>query len=207
MKSQYEKQKILFFSLNYNKNEKFIRFFSAQYLQCEKNVVKYISNYNLRWDNCMRKHVLKILSIAFLIISLAALTGCDAIQKLSTGKSNANACFDEFCYALSSDDYESAYAKVHPHAFPKYNDMLDMLEKAEYDFKLDFSNGIILREYYDLGMLYYDSKYDGAVYSLAYTARVGKTEVEIYAIVVDNKAGYGIYEFSVIPITLPEFKI
>ena len=149
---------------------------------------------------------LAVLSI-LLLLSTLLMSSCDVVSLWTEGDEKAAICFDEFCAALSNDDLDLAYSKAHPDAFNSKDDLASLIADIEQEFHVDFSSDISLREYYDLGMLFYDSSYGGAAYMLAYTSRIGKTEANIYATVVDSKTGYGIYEFRIELYSTPEFKI
>lgn len=153
------------------------------------------------------KRIIKIALALLLIFSVICLSSCEAIQKWAEGDEKAANCLDEFCAALSAGDYDTAYSKTHPDAFKTKDDLISMITDIENEYNVDFSLGVSLREYYDLGMLFYDSECGGSAHMLAYTSRIGKIEANIYATVVDSKTGYGIYEFEIELYSMPEFKI
>ena len=141
---------------------------------------------------------MKRIMIAITILCSMMLSGCGIIEELRSGSDASVVLCEDFCTAISSDDFNTARKYLHPDSTPSAADLKEFLSNLEADFEIDFSDGLVLKRRKGSGMTYYDSIYDGSVYELTYEIVLGGSEIDMFFTVVKNDIGFGIYAFGVI---------
>ena len=130
------------------------------------------------------KKLIALLSVIF-IISLSLVSCID-------GK-RANEEVVRFLSALEEDDYDGAYALLHPDFTISLEEEITTLEEQK---DIDFSKGIDVYKFTNVKSAHYDSRVDGSLYETTASISVDGKEGSLTLVVVDNDAGYGIYNFE-----------
>jgi len=141
---------------------------------------------------------MKRILIACVLLCAFMLSGCGIIEELRTGSDASVALCEDFCTAISSDDFNAARKYLHPDSTPSAADLKEFLSKLEADFEIDFSDGLVFKRRKGAGMTYYDSIYDGSVYELTYEIVISGSEIDMFFTVVKNDIGFGIYTFGLL---------
>ena len=99
-----------------------------------------------------------------------------------------------FLNAVGSGDTEAASEFLHPD-LPMQ--LASYLEDVEKELGISFADGITVERQTGFRYAYYDSKYGGSYYEQSLRGKVGNTQVYIRVAVVQNEAGYGVYDLGI----------
>lgn len=138
----------------------------------------------------------KIIAVLLVLCTLC-LSGCGILKELKTGMDEAFVLVEDFCTALSNDDFDTAKGYLHPDSTPKQNELSAFITKLEQTHSIDFSDGVSFERRTEAGNAYYDSAYDGSVHEIEYKMAVGGVAIDFFFVVVKNDNGYGIYSFGI----------
>ena len=138
----------------------------------------------------------KILAIILVLCTLF-LSSCGILKELKVGMDEAIVLVEDFCTALSNDDFDTAKSYLHPDSTPKQNELSTFITKLEQTHSIDFSDGVAFKLRTGTGSTYYDSNYDGSVHEIEYKIAVGGVTTDFFFVVVKNDSGYGLYNFGI----------
>lgn len=131
-----------------------------------------------------------------LILSMAFLGGCTIFQQLFAEADKANNFVEEFCFTLAYDGIERAKEYLHPEWASTKGNLEDYVEKFENENGIDFSDGVAISRRFQESLTGYNSEYGGSVYKFGISIVIGDKMINMSFMVVDNDAGYGIYDFG-----------
>lgn len=123
------------------------------------------------------------------IMCIIALPSCSGGIKRETAKATVNNFFD----AVVAEDYDKAEALLHS---DRPADLEEFFEHVEESEGLDFQSGIEIEKYTGFSSSFYDSEVGGSRYELTMKTKVGDKGVTFSIEVVENDAGYGIYNID-----------
>ena len=132
-----------------------------------------------------------------LVLMIFLFSGCGILKELKQGADDAFVLAENFCKAVSEDDFVSAENYLHPDCTPSKEELKSFISGLEKACNIDFSDGIAFKSRSWTRSAYYDSSYGGTVHEINYTMVVGQTTTEIFFTVVTNGNGYGIYSFGI----------
>lgn len=138
----------------------------------------------------------KILAI-ILVFCTFCLSSCGMLKELNTGKDEAFVLVENFCTALSDDDFDTAKGYLHPDSTPNQDELSTFIAKLEQTHSIDFSDGVVFKKRDWTSSTYYDSSYDGSVHEIEYKIAVGGVTTDFFFVVVKNDNGYGVYSFGI----------
>ena len=138
----------------------------------------------------------KILAIILVLCTLF-LSSCGILKELKAGMDEAIVLVEDFCTALSNDDFDTAKSYLHPDSTPKQDELSTFITKLERTHSIDFSDGVAFKRRTGTGSTYYDSDYDGSVHEIEYKIAVGGVTTDFFFVVVKNDSGYGLYNFGI----------
>ena len=138
----------------------------------------------------------KILAIILVLCTLC-LSSCGILKELKAGMDEAIVLVEDFCTALSNDDFDTAKGYLHPDSTPNQDELSTFITKLEQTHSIDFSDGVSFKRRTDAGSTYYDSDYDGSVHEIEYEISVGGVTTHFFFVVVKNDNGYGLYNFGI----------
>ena len=138
----------------------------------------------------------KILAIILVLCTLF-LSSCGILKELKAGMDEAIVLVEDFCTALSNDDFDTAKSYLHPDSTPKQDELSTFITKLEQTHSIDFSDGVAFKRHTSIGSTYYDSDYDGSVHEIEYKIAVGGVTTDFFFVVVKNDSGYGLYNFGI----------
>lgn len=139
-----------------------------------------------------RKSTVIILIISIPLSVCLTLLSINFISKIKDSRDFAK----EFCYSIVEDDYDSAKQMLHSDGKIKQEDLENYILKIEKKYNMDFSNGIVFKKITDYSHTAYDGEYNGSVHIFTYQIVVNDLAAEASFTIVDNKNGYGIYNFT-----------
>jgi len=134
----------------------------------------------------------KKILIIFMICCL-----CTAFLASCSGGINedeAKVFINDFFATIVSEDYEKAETFLHP---DRPADLEAFLLSVEKEKNVDFQAGIEIEKYTNFSWTYYDGSVGGSSYELTMKTKVGENTVEITIEIVQNEAGYGIYNLNI----------
>ena len=134
----------------------------------------------------------KLISI-ILIISTVFLFGCESINQVYGKIYDVRVIAEDFCLALSDDNIELAQTYLHPDSSLN-NDFGDFIAKLEGENDFDFSEGVAFLFRGEASAALYSFQYDGSPYELEYNLVIGKKEICLLFVVINNQNGWGIYD-------------
>ena len=105
----------------------------------------------------------------------------------------AKALINDFFAAIVAEDYDKAEEFLHPE---RPADLEAFLLNVEEEKNVDFQAGIEIEKYTGLSSSVYHSDVDGSRYELTMRTKVGDKKVTFTIEIVNNKDGYGIYNFD-----------
>ena len=140
---------------------------------------------------------MKKIFYTLLIFCTLFLSSCNVFKELKEGMNNALKTSQDFCEALSNDNYDLASEYLHPDSTPNKTSLESYISNLEVKNDIDFSNGVKFKRRYSFSSTYYDSAYDGSVHELGYELVIGTDNVNFFFTVVSNDIGYGIYNFGI----------
>ncbi len=140
---------------------------------------------------------MKKLITILIMLSILCLMSCSTFEQLINETNDALEFSEEFCLALAYDDIENAKEYLHPDWISQNGNFEDYILKFEKENKVDFSNGVAIRNRYDGTSTAFTTEYNGSIYELKIDVVIGNQELTLYFLIVDNNAGYGIYGFQV----------
>ena len=82
----------------------------------------------------------KILAIILVLCTLF-LSSCGILKELKAGMDEAIVLVEDFCTALSNDDFDTAKSYLHPDSTPKQDELSTFITKLEQTHSIDFSDG------------------------------------------------------------------
>ena len=138
----------------------------------------------------------KILAIILVVCTLC-LSSCGIFKELKAGMDEAIVLVENFCTALSNDDFDTAKSCLHPDSTPKQDELSTFITKLEQTHSIDFSDGVAFKRRTGTSSAYYDSDYNGSVHEIEYKIAVGGVTTDFFFIVVKNDSGYGLYNFGI----------
>ena len=105
----------------------------------------------------------------------------------------AKALINDFFAAIVAEDYDKAEEFLHPE---RPADLEAFLLNVEKEKNVDFQAGIEIEKYTGFSSSVYHSDVDGSRYELTMRTKVGDKKVTFTIEIVNNKDGYGIYNFD-----------
>ena len=138
----------------------------------------------------------KIFAI-ILMFCMFCLSSCGILKELKGGMQEATVLVEDFCTALSNDDFNTAKEYLHPDSTPSKAELYSYVIKLEQTNGVDFSDGVAFKRRNGVGSTYYDSNYDGSVHEIEYDIVVGGISKDFFFTVVKNDNGYGLYNFGI----------
>ena len=140
-----------------------------------------------------KNKIIKLFLIIMLLTSLCTLTGCKFFSKEAT---KTKTILIDFLGYLKEDNIEEASKLFHPDSsMPEtLNSILSVLENQN---NISFNDEIVIGECIDFEITAYNGQYKGKTCKLVFNATTNNKTIEIYIFTVDNKNGYGIYDFSI----------
>ncbi len=99
-----------------------------------------------------------------------------------------------FLAAVENEEYAIAVTKFHPERKP---DLESFFVAIENDKGVDFQEGISIKRYTGFESSAYNSDVDGSLYSTTAEIKIGTVEGTFSVEIVDNDAGYGIYNITI----------
>lgn len=109
-------------------------------------------------------------------------------------KDTARATISDFLTSVEAEDYDTAVSLLHPDCGV---DLKEYFEQMERENDVDFGAGIEILYYSGFKSSEYLSTVKGSFYSTTFRAKIGDREVSFLMELVDNDAGYGIYNMNV----------
>ena len=100
----------------------------------------------------------------------------------------------DFLNAVGSGDTEAASEFLHPD-LPMQ--LASYLEDVEKELGISFKDGITVKRNTGMHYAYYDSTVGGSMYEQSMNATVGTKEIYLSVTVVQNEAGYGVYDLEI----------
>ncbi len=140
---------------------------------------------------------MKRIVVIILVICTLLFSGCAVLQEMKEGTKEAMTLSNEFCSALSEGDIDAAKECLHTESTPNKSELAQYISSLEQKYNIDFSTGIVLKKATSTESAYYDSRYDGSVYSFTYNAVIGGKSTYMFFTIVKNDNGYGIYNFGI----------
>lgn len=137
--------------------------------------------------------IVKLFLILMLIISLFTLTGCKFFSESKTKTTNT---LIEFLNYLKEDNIEEASKLFHPDS-EIFNTLNRTLISIEQTNNISFKDDIVIGDCIDFEITGYNGKYKGQTCALTFNATTNGKTIKIYIFTVDNKNGYGIYDFDI----------
>ena len=138
----------------------------------------------------------KILAVLLVLCTLF-LSGCGMFKDVIGGMGEATDLVEEFCIALSEDDFDTAKDCLHPDFTPSHDNLSDYILQLEQKLNINFSNGVKFKRRTGIESTYYDSEYGGSVHKIEYKIVVGSVDTQFFFVVVKNNNGYGLYSFKI----------
>lgn len=135
----------------------------------------------------------KSLLIIILIFLMFSLTGC---KFFSESKTKTTDTLIEFLNYLKEDNIEEASKLFHPDS-EIFNTLNKTLISIEETNNISFKDDIIVGDCIDFEITGYNGKYKGQTCALTFNATTNGKTIKIYIFTVDNKNGYGIYDFDI----------
>lgn len=135
----------------------------------------------------------KSLLIIILIFLMFSLTGC---KFFSESKTKTTDTLIEFLNYLKEDNIEEASKLFHPDS-EIFNTLNKTLISIEQTNKISFKDDILIGNCIDFEITGYNGKYKGQTCALTFNATTNGKTIKIYIFTVDNKNGYGIYDFDI----------
>ena len=133
----------------------------------------------------------QILALALCLVSLFfCLTSCGG--GIDMGEAEIFA--DEFFNVVGRGDIETANTYLHPDVPLQLDSYLEDVERED---GISFANGITIERQTGFSYAYYDMRVGGSYYERSLRGKVGNTAVYITVAVVQNEAGYGIYDLAI----------
>lgn len=108
-------------------------------------------------------------------------------------RNEAKIFINDFFDAIVAEDYAKAETFLHPE---RPADVEAFILSVEEENDIDFQNGIEIEKYTNFSYAVYDSTVGGSSYELTMKTKVGKKTVTFTVEIVQNEAGYGIYNFE-----------
>ncbi len=134
--------------------------------------------------NSCKKTVICLLT---LVLLLGSLTSCIDGKK-------AKGTVEDFLSAVEAGDFETAKTYLHPERPADLSTYFGNVEATE---QVDFQSGIAITKYTGVKSSHYDSSVGGSVYETTARAKLDGKSVTITVEIVENEAGYGIYNFNI----------
>lgn len=134
----------------------------------------------------------KIIAI-ILILNALFLLGCDFYQQMQDESYKASELAEKFCFALAFDEIEKAKGYLHPDWEANNGALEDYVIQFEQVNSIDFSNGVAIKKRLRETYVMYTNK---LMYEPGIMIFVGDKKLKMYFRVIDNDAGYGIYDFG-----------
>ncbi len=135
----------------------------------------------------MKLHTKIITCLTVVVFILCSLTSC-------IDGNVAKQTIADFLSAIAAGDYDTATSHLHP---DRPADLQPYLENIEQSESVDFQAGIEILGYSSVKSAHYDSTVDGSTYMTTCRTKIGDQTVSITVEIVDNDAGYGIYNFTI----------
>lgn len=134
--------------------------------------------------------------ICILALSISMLVGCDGIDpesfdgEMRLAYSHAKIFLD----TLSGGYYDAAQNQLHPHFATRPAVIVD---RTFHELGINLKAGITDRTIIGTEYSFYSSDYDGSRFEFTILCVIGDREAKIILTVVDNDAGYGVYELTI----------
>ena len=137
------------------------------------------------------KKFLKSFCALALFFCLLATVSCGGGIDIGNAKTLIGDCLDK----IADGDISGASDCLHPDVPLQLE---SYLEDVEREWGISFADGLVIERQTGVRYAYYDSEFGGSYYGQAFRGKVGNTEVYIQVTVVQNKAGYGVYDLEII---------
>ena len=138
----------------------------------------------------MKFLIIKITVAVLLCVLVLSLTLCNG----GIRGEDAEKTVDDFFSAVAADDYDKAQTYLHPEV---NNSLKNFLQRIEYAYGIDFSQGLQINEYTGLYYSQYDTEVGGSLYGMSMKATASDKEIDVTILIVKNRNGYGIYNIYV----------
>ena len=135
-----------------------------------------------------------ILIVAFFTILFS---GCGIFRKMKDGLNSSIALAEDFCIAISMDNYDLAKEYIHKDATNGVANLKNFVSDLELSYGVKYANGVNFSRVISANSTYLDSVYNGSVYEFTYEMTVGTKKITMFFVVVDNDADFGIYSFGI----------
>ena len=138
----------------------------------------------------MISNIKKIITFIICCLSILMFSSCSGGIDKNKAKNFINDFFDE----VVAENYENAETFLHPE---RPGDLRSYFLNIENNTDLDFQNGIQIERYTGYSSTYYDSTVGGSTLELNIRVRIGDNTADFTIEIVQNKAGYGIYNLNI----------
>ncbi len=131
------------------------------------------------------KRIISFVTAAVLL--LFSLTSC-------IDSNLARGTLEDFVIAVESNDFEKAQSYMHPSVTDDIEVYFNSIEKER---QVDFQAGFKIIKYVGFENAFFDSNVGGSLYGTTATVKIGGMDATITVNIVENDAGYGIYNFTI----------
>lgn len=128
----------------------------------------------------------RILCLFFVVSLVLSLAGCQGGVNRAQADAEIAAFFDK----VASEDFEGATAYLHP---TNATDLQTLF--AQSDIPADFA----VEDIVNFSWSWYSSDVDGSQYTREYRVTTGEQHWTVSVQIVQNDAGYGIYDLTITP--------
>lgn len=128
--------------------------------------------------------------LLILALCLFAFSACSG----GIDRSDAKLFVEEFFAAVSAEDDALAQSYLHPDC---EGDLSLFLAGLASRYEVDFSDGIAIARQTGFQYSFYNSAVDGSQYTMHVETKIGEKSLDLSVTVVQNDAGYGIYDLTV----------
>ncbi|MBE6617643.1 MAG: hypothetical protein E7627_06880 [Ruminococcaceae bacterium] len=129
-----------------------------------------------------------------LVLTIACLSLCSFLSCGNGIKDDeSQAYINDFLAAIEAEDYDKAKDFLHPW---RYGDLEAYFLSTEQENNVDFQSGIEIEKCTVVSSTLYDSTVGGEKCVLTIRMKVGDETLHLTFEIVNNNAGYGIYNIS-----------
>ena len=133
----------------------------------------------------------KLLVLTIACLSLCSLLSCGNGIK----EDEAQAYINDFLATIEAEDYDKAEDFLHPW---RHGDLEAYFLSTEQEKNVDFQSGIEIEKCTVVSSTLYDSTVGGAKCVLTMRMNAGDETVNLTFEIINNKAGYGIYDNRIV---------
>ncbi len=139
----------------------------------------------------MKKTVIKLASLV-LICCMFTMTLASCGINIDEGKAHVEGLFA----AISEEDFKKAATYMHP----EYDfDPKDYFEGIAEYWGIKLTDGIVVDAFGSVKTIVYDSNVEGSLLQLDMYIKSGTKSATCVVVLVENDAGFGIYDITVYP--------